>query len=217
MLVNTLYFLADWEKDFDADSTRKEPFTTQDGQELDVDMMRRGFLAKYHEDERFQAISIPYKGGRFAWTGLLPKPGSGASDLVEWLSGETWESLAANMKYAECDLKLPRFKIEFGTEEMKDYLKEMGMVVPFDAFAADFSGMTVRGEDLYIYTVLHKSYIEVDEEGTEAAAATVVGMDAGASAPVDMHTVRFDHPFVFIIHDTQTNTVLFHGQFNKPL
>ncbi|MDO9495964.1 MAG: serpin family protein [Nocardioides sp.] len=212
VLVNAIYLKAPWERPFEKDLTEDGPFHLEDGSTVTVPMMRPtdGPVALGRGDG-WQAVPLPYAGGRVAMTVVLPDEGRLADVEAQVVSGGLPEILASP-EPAQVGLVLPRWT--FRTEApLGDALKALGMTLPFEAGRADFSAMTTEA-DLYISAVLHQAFIAVDEEGTEAAAATAVVMtDSGA--PV-MTPLVVDRPFLFVIHDVEHGTPLFVGRVSDP-
>ncbi len=215
VLTNAVYFKGTWEVEFDKKLTKDGPFTLADGKKADVPLMHRTDELRYAEGDDWQAVDLEYKGKETAMTVLLPKKADGLADLEKKLSPELLAGMFRGMSRPKVILTLPRFKAET-KYTLNDPLKALGMN---DAFTgkADFTGLHTSPEKLFISHVLHKAFVEVNEEGTEAAAATAVVV-AKASAPVDDRPKVFkaDRPFLFVIRHTPTNTVLFVGRFEKP-
>jgi serpin B len=216
VLANAIYFYGGWLHTFDAEATEDADFHLLDGTTTSVPFMGQMAYFSYAEGDEFQVIELPYAGSQLAFTVILPE--EGAFDTVE--SGLDSEALAAaigEVESRELILTLPTFEFEYAAS-LADTLKALGMTDAFDANAADFSGMldSPATEPLAIGDVLHKAFISVDEEGTEAAAATAVLM-AGAAAPSDPPLeVSIDRPFVFLIRDTETGAILFIGRVMDP-
>lgn len=214
VLVNAIYFKGDWEKQFKKDETREVDFYKKSGTSK-VQMMSIKEKYRYAEDNAVQIIELPYKGGDLSMVVILPKDKDSIEVVENSLNEEIIKVWDKAMIKEEVFLFLPKFKIEWGTETLDQPLKDLGMV---DAFStnADFSGMNGK-RDLFIKTVLHKSFIEVNEEGAEAAAATAVVMaraSVGGPKPIFF---RADHPFLFFIKEKSTGTILFMGRFSEPL
>jgi serpin B len=208
VLTNALYLKADWAQEFPADRTAAEPFTRADGSTVTVPMMHNDPSQEvelgYAEGPGYQVVTLPYKGGRMAFTVIVP--GS-----VDALRGKGIAGLLAEVRPAPVALAMPRFTVR-SAADLTDTLKAAGMPLAFSA-AADFSGITDE-EQLRIDSVQHKTFVQIDEKGTEAAAAT--GVDAQAvSAPV-VQTVTVDRPFLFVITDTATGAPLFLGRVADP-
>ncbi len=210
VLTNAIYFKGDWASQFDENATADKPFTLADGDKIDVPMMYQKDEFKYGENDDCKIIELPYEGDRLSMLVLLPEKADGINDLEEKLSPDAIARWTEGMRKQEVHVYLPRFEItaEFS---LKDVLVAMGMR---DAFSgdADFSGMTGR-RDLFISAVEHKAFVEVTEEGTEAAAATGVVMQRLAAIITEF---RADHPFLFLIRDNETDSILFIGRVANP-
>jgi serpin B len=215
VLTNAVYFKGKWEFEFDKKLTKDGPFTPADGKKADVPLMHRTDDMRYAEGEGWQAVDLGYKGNETAMTVLLPKKADGLADLEKRFTPDTLATVVKGLRRQEVILTLPRFKVET-KYTLNGPLTALGMKDAFDDGKADFSGMHTSPEGLFISHVLHKAFVEVNEEGTEAAAATGVVMKT-ASASVDGPKVfKADRPFLFVIRHTPTNTVLFAGRFEKP-
>jgi serine protease inhibitor len=216
-LINAVYFKGAWTNPFDKTRTEDKPFTLANGDKITVPMMWRHGSYAYYKGSSFQAISIPYGKGRMRMYIVLSDKASGLPDLVRDLSAKTWDTWMHGFSTAMVNLSMPRFKIEYRAEdEMKAALTAMGMAVAFDPGKADFGKMAeIPGQNVYISQVAHKTYLNVNETGTEAAAATSVGMAMTAmpTRPIDMVV---DHPFLCAIVDNETGAVLFVGAIMNP-
>jgi serpin B len=214
VLTNAIYFKGQWKDKFRKESTTEQPFFTSADASIPVPMMHQGGKYRYYQDENLKLVEMPYAGDRLAMTLILPLEQHALARQVE--ARLTEENLnrwinAADMKKG--DIAVPRF--EFETKyELTPTLEALGMRLAFTD-AADFSGITTA-EPLKISFVVHKAFIKVDEEGSEAAAATGVGMKLAAAPIEDRFTFRADQPFVFMIRDTKTGSVLFLGRFANP-
>ncbi len=211
-LVNALTFEADWEEPYKYEhQLRDGEFTTSKGEKRAVKLMRSEEAA-YLEAANAEGFIKPYKGGRFAFAALLPNEGVNIYDFIENLNGEGLLSVIKGARDRRVIASLPKFAFDFEAS-LADALKAMGMEDAFDVKKADFSGL---GESAFgnilIGEVLHKTHIEVGEQGTRAAAVTRVEMMAGSAMPVEEPAVIvLDRPFVFMIMDTETNLPLFIG------
>ncbi len=210
VLTNAIYFKGRWASQFDPEETEAAPFTQLDGQRVDVPMMHQKAQFRYAETPDLQVLELPYKGDALSMVVLLPRRIDGLGELEDALTEETLKRwLPAPGAQQEVVVYLPKFEItaEF---RLDDALKALGMRDAFELPSADFSGMTGAAE-LYISAVVHKAFAAVDEEGTEAAAASgvVVGVTAAPAAPT---VFRADHPFLFLIRDQESGSVLFLGR-----
>jgi serpin B len=215
ILTNAVYFKANWEDEFSKSATNQQPFHVTADKTIDVQMMRRTGHYGYAETDDLQAIQLDYAGGETSMLILLPKAIDGLGKVEADLSSKKLGETINNLKYSDVDLSLPRFKVEQSIT-MGQILKAMGMKLAFNAQQADFSGMTTA-QRLYIGEVLHKAFVKVDEEGTEAAAATAVAMRAlAARLPEKPIEVRVDHPFLMMIRHRKTGEILFMGRVERP-
>jgi serpin B len=176
-------------------------------------MMVKHSQFHYAEGDGLQALELPYAGGQLSMLILLPEAGK-FDEVQASLSEEKLDALVAGLQHEDVRLWLPKFKYEYSLA-LNDSLKQMGMTDAFDDTRADFSGMD-GARDLYIGAVLHKAFVAVDEAGTEAAAATVVIMQATSAQPGSPIEFRVDRPFFFLIRDNSTGTILFLGRVMNP-
>ena len=215
-LINAIYFKGKWSAEFDKANTKDETFTMGDGRQKKVPMMNRSGDYKYFEDKNFQAVSLPYGGKRVAMYVFLPASGTSLEAFHKSLTAENWENWMEKFQQTPGDVALPRFKMEFEAE-LNDALKALGMGAAFDPSQANFSRMVQLANNVYISKVKHKSFVEVNEEGTEAAAVTSTEM---RTTSIQMPRQRFrmvvDRPFFFAIRDNQTGAVLFMGSILDP-
>jgi serine protease inhibitor len=218
-LANAVYFKGEWVSGFAHESTYKQSFTKQDGSTVDVDIMHESGSMPYAENATVQATKLPYKGGDTAFYVLLPKPGVKIGAALDGLKGAGFRDLRRAMASDEPTkviLGLPKLDVEFSADLSKQ-LADLGMPRAFDDRRAQFSSMADLDVPIYIGRVLHKTKVKVDEKGTEAAAATVVEMDAGAAPePVEMKRIICDRPYVFAIVDETSGAMLFLGVVNDP-
>lgn len=211
VLVNAIWFKANWDTPFDPDATSDGSFTTAAGDAVTVPMMHGGGPLQYVNGDGYQAVRIPYAGDASMLV-IMPDVGS-FSDVVAELDSEFIGSISDAAAAAEVKLTMPRF--EFRSEfALVPALEQLGMHAPFDPSSADFTGMT-ESRELFISDVIHQAFISVDEQGTEAAAATAVIMrlTSGGGEPV---TVTLDRPFLFAIQHDTTGEILFLGQVTNP-
>ena len=210
-LINAIYFKGKWRTAFDVRDTRAAPFRGADGRERVAQLMALKDELRYDETEAYQAVDLLYGNGAFAMTVLLPKAGRSPAQLLAALDPESWSALASRFEERDVALLLPRFRVEYG-RKLKEDLAALGMGIAFDA-SADFSRIAdVAPDRLYITRVDQKTFVEVNEEGTEAAAATAVGVGrTSAPVPVEM---RVDRPFAFAIRERLSGAVLFLGVMN---
>lgn len=205
VLTNAIYFLAGWAEDFDETDTYETTFTGQDGTDGTVQMMTQAESFPYAAFDGHQAIELPYVGGNLSMLVLLPEPGAFESFEAD-LDQARLAAVIDRLEDTHGRIELPRFELET-SYELPKHLEALGMGVAFRP-EADFTGM---GADAWIGNVLHDAYVAVDEEGTEAAAATAVIMvDSGP--PPEAFEMVVDRPFVFAIRDRPTDSVLFLGR-----
>jgi len=210
LLVNAIYFKGDWASQFDPDQTSMSDFTLLSGETKQVPMMQQKGTFGYGEFEDVQVIELPYEGKELSMFILLPRDPKGLGDLEKALSAENLETWLSGLREKELRVHLPKFKITWGTFDLKEPLMALGMRDAFIDRQADFSGMDGTRE-LFIAHVLHKAFVEVNEEGSEAAAATAVVMAKGIPPAFEA-----DHPFVFLIRENTTGSVLFLGRVVDP-
>lgn len=212
VLVNAIYFKADWLAPFDADSTGDGQFHLLDGSEVAVAMMHQGMYIPYMQGRGYQAIELGYAGETTAMDIIVPDQGNFEAFDSSFIKGR-FDEIITGVQPASVSLSLPKFEFDKGSN-LSETLKGMGMTNAFENNMADFSGMT-GGKDLFIGNVFHKAYVAVDEEGTEAAAATAVIMEV-TSAPIYDVNLQVDRPFIFIIRDTINGQILFIGRVTDP-
>lgn len=214
VLTNAIYFKGNWAKQFKPDRTRDQEFTLQNGKKEKVRMMHQTGEFSFFQNEELKVLELPYAGDNLSMVLFLPVKTDGLPELEKQMTSENIDKWVGGLrKVKDLPVAIPKFKMEseFG---LNDVLNSLGMKLAFDAQKADFSGMTSQPE-LYISAVVHKAFVEVNEEGTEAAAATGVVMTLRA-APARMPTFTADHPFVFAIRDLKTKTLLFVGRVANP-
>ena len=208
-LLNAIYFKGSWTIRFDPSETRTEPFHLDDGSTRAVPLMTLARTLPYHWNSRFQAVDLPYGGGAFAMTVLLPGQGVSVDTLAASLDAGEWEDVADGFREEKVELFLPRFRMSY-ERMLNDDLAALGMVDAFDPDRADLTRLSPV-EFLHVSEVRQKSWVNVDEEGTEAAAATSAGTFTSGPA-----VVRADRPFLFFIRERLSGTILFAGKFAKP-
>lgn len=215
-LINAIYFKGKWSAEFDKAKTKDDTFTLADGRQKKHPMMNQSGNYRYLENTNFQAVSLPYGGKRVSMYVFLPAKGASLEAFHKSLTSENWESWMKEFKETPGDIALPRFKMEFEAE-LNDALKALGMGVAFDPSRANFSRMAQVVDSIYINKVKHKSFVEVNEEGTEAAAVTSVEMrTTSIQQPRERFRMTVDRPFFFAIRDNQTGAVLFMGSTLDP-
>ncbi len=212
VLTNAVYFNAAWESQFEEGFTAPGPFHLLDGAEVNVPMMRQTEGFGYASGPDFETVELPYDGHELSMVILLPAAGRFETFEGSLDYGVVKSAIGA-LQHTQVALTMPRFKMETSFN-LNDALSELGMGIAFEPTVADFSGMD-GGRDLFISDVVHKAFVEVDEAGTEAAAATAVIMEA-TGMPAQPVEVTIDRPFVFLIRDMETNAILFVGRVMNP-
>ena len=207
-LINATWFSGDWTKQFDPAKTQRAPFQRADGSTVDVQMMTQKLELPVRFTERWVAGELAYGGGAFGMVIVVPQGETSLGDVVSELDDDGWAALVASFDTTELDVFLPRFTIEYDTY-LNEPLAAMGMARAFSG-EADFSRLTP--ERVCIQFVRQKTFVEVDEEGTEAAAVTVVGIGRTSAPPA----LRADRPFLFAIRERLTGTLLFIGAIGDP-
>lgn len=213
VLINAIYFKGNWAEQFRKSSTRDLPFQVSRNKTVTVPTMTQQKWFGYREEPALQVLEMPYAGNDLSMIVLLPKAVDGLAALEKDLSARNLIKWTTGLQGTDVIVFLPRFRTtaEFS---LNGTLSSMGMSDAFDLKTADLSGMDGK-RDLFINAVVHKAFVDVNEEGTEAAAAT--GVAAGVlSAPAPPVTFRADHPFMFLIRDNQTGTILFLGRVSNP-
>ncbi|MCX7795395.1 MAG: serpin family protein [bacterium] len=212
ILTNAIYFKGKWESQFDPKNTKNMPFYVSENVKIETPTMYQKARFNYGEDEEVQILEIPYAGKDLSMVVILPKPNISLSKIERTLSAKKLKAWLSLLSEKEVEVYIPRFKIE-KRYVLNEVLKKLGMVDAFDMMKADFSGMTPK-PDLYITSVIHQSFVEVNEEGTEAAAATAVIM--GTKAVIMPIVFRADRPFVFFVRDKRSESILFMGRLAEP-
>jgi serpin B len=213
-LINAIYFKGIWQSEFDINDTRDLPFNfSPKGDVVEVPTMTKTEGVPYWANNLFSAIKLSYGHGNYNMLVFLPNEEIDLAELVEELIPGNWETWMSNLNdTVNIDIKLPR--LEYAYEiELKDVLKEMGMEVAFTG-NANFAGINPAG-NLKIDKVKHKSYIKVDEKGTEAAAVTVVGIEVTSVGPQNIQ-FNVNRPFLYAITEKDTNAILFMGTVKNP-
>jgi serine protease inhibitor len=209
-LLNALYFKGSWREKFDTKLTADAPFTASDGHVSNVPLMHREGTIAWARGSGFQAVDLPYGNAAFSMTVLLPDQGRSADALATSLDPAAWSQLLASLHDAPVQLWLPRFTFSYA-DEWKDVLTTLGMGIAFGDLA-DFSRMVQDG-GVTLDFVKQNAFVDVNEEGTEAAAVTTVGVTL-TSMPV-FQQVRVDRPFVFVIRERLTGAILFLGKVDQ--
>lgn len=214
VLANAIYFKGAWAQQFNKSQTATQPFHLTPVSQAEVSLMHQTESVNYMQEGDFQAVEVPYVGNQLSMLILLPSRVDGLTSLENRLSPALLSKSLSKMRQQKVDLFLPRFKLESGFE-LSQTLSKMGMPDAFDS-KADFSGMD-DAQDLFVSAVFHKAWAEVNEEGTEAAAATAVLLQKMAvvkEPPIPLF--RADHPFLFLIRETRSGSILFLGRLSDP-
>lgn len=216
VLTNAIYFKSDWAAKFRRDETRPGPFLVSAAKQVKVPLMSQTTgkgVFRYHATETAKLLEMPYTGGELSLVVLLPAKPSGLGALERQLPGHLNDWLAGLRTVQRVKVTLPRFKVEDG-RSLKEPLSDLGMPLAFDLARADFSGISDSTQRLALSDVVHKALVEVNEEGTEAAAATAATVTT-LSAAKELE-FRADRPFVFLIRDRRSGAVLFLGRLANP-
>ncbi len=216
-LINAIYFNAAWKYQFEKEDTYEGDFTLPDGSEHRADFMVVSGDFAYTSNEDFAAVELPYGNSTFSMVVMLPNTGNTVSDLVEKLDAGQWDSWFENPLLRGVRVEMPKFKYEF-KGMLNDPLINLGLGVAFQPGEADFSGINPeKGRELFISRVIHQTFIDVQEEGTEAAAATIVEIsvtsNGGGGGPI---MFRVDRPFLYVIKENSTGAIVFTGTVGKP-
>jgi serpin B len=213
-LINAIYFKGKWTKEFDKSQTTERPFYLSDGTQKQHPMMSQSGRYRYYENENFQAVTLPYGTERLSLYVFLPRKNTSLDAFQQQLAVENWQQWMNQFQMRRGSIQLPRFKFEYDIQ-LNTALKSLGMEAAFDGSRANFSNMT--SASVKIDEVKHKTFVEVNEEGTEAAAATSVRATlTSARMPEEPFQMVVDRPFFCAIRDNQTGTVLFMGSIREP-
>jgi serpin B len=213
VLTNAIYFKGNWARQFEEDKTKEAPFTLISGEKINVPMMNQTAEFNYMETEDFQGLELPYVDDELSMIILLPRKTDGLSSLEKMLSVENLSDWLGKLGKRKVIVSVPKFRMT-SQFSLAGVLRQMGMTDAFSA-KADFSGMNGK-RDLFISAVVHKAYVDVNEEGTEAAAATWVTMRLTSVRPEQIPVFRADHPFLFLIRDNHSGSILFFGRVMNP-
>ncbi|MCG8501873.1 MAG: serpin family protein, partial [Firmicutes bacterium] len=209
-LINAIYFKGEWTEQFDKKHTFSRKFRAGNGETKKVMMMSRKGEVAYGQGDDFKAVRLPYGNGKTAMYCILPDEAASINQFIAGIDGAKWNTIKKSLSQTEdVTVQIPRFKMEYGIKNLNDSLTALGMGEAFHG-SADFSGISGIRDDIFIGNVLHKAMIEVNEEGSEAAGVTV--SEIQKTAIVEPITFIGDRPFVFVIADEDTGTVLFVGK-----
>jgi serpin B len=211
-LVNAVYFKAPWAHTFMDGATRAAPFQKPDGSTVSAQMMIADGAYGNVQNESVQAVELLYGDSAFSMVLVAPRNGTSLAAVAAMLEPARWDALMASLQPARVMLSVPKFKFTY-EKALKDALSALGMSIAFDPMRADLTRIAnVRPRNLYISRVQHKTYIDVHEKGTEAAGATAVGVGVTSMPP----ELKFDRPFMFVIRERETGTLLFVGRVVDP-
>ncbi|MFC2077053.1 serpin family protein [candidate division KSB1 bacterium] len=211
-LINAIYFKGDWTWQFDPEDTKDDTFTLSDGTPTACRMMVQKADLRYYETKDLQVVDLPYGEGEYSMTILLPQPEVNLDYIIGQLTDNTWAQWTGGLEEETVSLSLPKFSLRFKMQ-LNDVLKGLHMSIAFNPDTADFTRLYAPG-GAYIGKVLHKTFVDVNEEGTEAAAVTSVAIElrsAGGS-----RVMRIDRPFLFVIRENFSGTILFIGKIMQP-
>lgn len=211
ILLNAIYFKGDWKYEFDKNQTSEDTFY---GQTKSASFMKLEEELSYLENNLFQAVSLPYGDGTLSMKVFLPKKNVSLKEVEDELTQENWQKWSSQFTKKEGTLLLPKFKLEYEIE-LNDALKMLGMPTAFEK-DADFSNMIQESVPLWISKVKQKTYIDVNEKGTEAVAATSIEVVTESAIISDSFYMNVNHPFIFSIVDDETGMILFLGSISSP-
>lgn len=214
LVVNAIYFKGSWTEPFNRKLTQDGQFTRADGRQIQLPLMSQRGRFRYYEDRSFQAVSLPYGGGRVSMYVFLPRPDAGLEAFCRALTPKNWQAWMGRFAQTEGRLVLPRFRVEYEAK-LNRALKALGMGIAFER-QADFGAIASGGARLKIDEVRHKTFVEVNEEGTEAAGVTSIGMIRASFMPQKSFSMIVDRPFFCAIRDDRTGTILFMGAIVAP-
>jgi serine protease inhibitor len=211
-LINAIYFKGTWQYQFDKNKTRDDLFTKQSGEQVPCKMMNLENDFYLSSNDTFTVLDLPYGKGNFSMTILLPDKDKSLIDVLSTLTDETWNGVINNLSKMKRELYMPRFKLEYKIN-LNETLKALGMGIAFEPFGANFKKLYDGINNAYISNVEHKTFVDVNEEGTEAAAVTSV--EIGVTSIRD-DIIRLDRPFIFVIREKNSNCILFIGKLEDP-
>lgn len=214
-LINATYLKGNWSMPFPKSATQEHPFTLLDGTQKQYPMMFQSGNYRYQQNGIFQAISLPYGEGRVSMYIFLPTETIGLKGFYENLNAHNWKKWMNQFAPQPGSLGLPSFKFEYSID-LNEALKALGMEIAFDSTSANFSGIHSIPPNLYVDKIKHKTFVEVNEEGTEASAAASVEMIAKEYMPENQFNMVVERPFFCTIQDNQTGTILFMGSVMEP-
>jgi serpin B len=213
LLINAIYFKGKWKLQFDPDDTSEKPFFKPSGNQSDVQMMKQTEDFSVYDGDGFMLAEFPYGQGNFVMDIILPDTKSGTGGIIPSLTGGAFAGWVNQLGEREVNVSIPRFKYGY-KKKLKEILTDMGMGIAFTD-AADFTNIA-ETPPLLINDVTHQAFIETNEEGTEAAAATIVDIGVTSMPPPPLE-FNADHSFLYIIREIETNSVIFMGRVADPL
>lgn len=211
-LINAIYFKGTWKYQFDKNKTADDVFKKESGQAVACRMMNLENDFYLSSNDSFTVIDLPYGRGNFSMTILLPAKDKKIKDVIGTLTDASWAGLIANLSKMKRHLYMPKFKLEYKIN-LNETLRQLGMGVAFEPFGANFKKLYDGINNAYISNVEHKTFVDVNEEGTEAAAVTSV--EIGVTSIMD-NIIRLDRPFIFVIRERNSNCILFIGKLEDP-
>jgi serine protease inhibitor len=211
LLINAIYFKGGWTEHFEPYNTTDAQFNIPDGSQVPCRIMSLTTYFDYYENDDYQAIDLKYGAGDYSMTLFLPAVEADIDEIIAGIDQDSYAAMTTDFYVREVRLQMPSFELEY-EKSLGDVLQLMGMIDAFDSGVADFSNL-IEDEDIFISEVLHKTYVKVDEVGTEAAAATV---DDGDMAAPYVNMMRLDRPFIFVIRENNSGTIIFIGKIVNP-
>ena len=217
-LINALYFKSKWKFEFKKSDTKQADFTKADNQKKKVNMMEQTATLPYYADEHLQCVEMPYGNEAFSMVAILPADNKDIDYLIDYLDYAKWQNIVDRMYQQKVWLKFPRFKIECELP-LNEPVKNIGMAQMFDRYRADLTNIAnVSGANLFVSFIKQKTFVEVNEAGTEAAAVTVIGIGVTSIGPDPSTPVPFfaNRPFLYLIKEKSTGVILFIGRMDEP-
>ncbi len=212
-LINAVYFKGNWKFEFSEENTVNNDFYLSNGNTIETPFMNQEVTANVMYHDIFQMLELPYGRGNYSMLILLPGDGKSIHDIIEELDTENYDEWLLNLQERNVEVSIPKFKFKY-EKKLNDLLKSMGLSVAFDPDNADFSNIS-EALELYISKVKHKTFIEVNEKGTEAAAVTIVDINTTNAGPTYPKFIA-NKPFLFVIREKYTNSILFMGKVEDP-
>ena len=214
-LINAIYFNGTWKYEFDKEKTDVENFNLINGETINTEMMVQTNDFNYYSNDNLQAVELPYGDGNFGMVVILPNENVDINEFASGITEDNLRLLVDKLLQQKGTLWLPKFKIEYESE-LKDYLKSLGMELPFSS-NADFSNLYKGSDQLFISTVFHKTFVDVNEEGTEAAAVTLVGVGRNSvGGGENIFFMKVTRPFIFMIREKTSGCILLMGKIINP-